>query len=92
MKPKKKKWAKNFFNYCGITYFDLNKLLEAKQEDDFKEFRNTIISDSLHESIPNFTGQSSDRDCKFIWPNKLLPVQQIINKFHRLTNVFITYK
>ena len=58
MKPKKKKWEKNFFNYCGITYFDLNKLLEAKQEDDFKEFRNTIISDSLHESIPNFTGQS----------------------------------
>ena len=45
----------------------------------------TKVSDTLQDS-------RSDRVWKYTWPKKILRVWQNINKFHRLTNVFITYK
>ena len=33
----REKMRKRLFDYCGHTYFDLNMLFDAKQEDNFKE-------------------------------------------------------
>ena len=35
---------RNIFDCCGIANFGLNMLLDAKKEEDFKEWRNTILS------------------------------------------------
>ena len=43
----KKKFSrvrKRIFVCCGIANFGLNMLLDAKQEDDFKDWRNMILS------------------------------------------------
>ena len=35
---------KRIFCRCGIAIFGLNMLLDTKKEEDFKEWRNTILS------------------------------------------------
>ena len=35
---------KRIFDSCGIANFGLNMLLDVKKEEDFKEWRNTILS------------------------------------------------
>ena len=36
---------KRLFDICGIIHLDLNMLLDAKKEDEFKEWRDTILSE-----------------------------------------------
>ena len=40
----REKMRKGIFDCCGIANFGLNMLLDAKQEDDFKDWRNMILS------------------------------------------------
>ena len=40
----RQKMRKRIFDFSGIANFDLNMLLDAKQDDQFKEWRNTILS------------------------------------------------
>ena len=40
----REKMRKRIFDCCGIANFGLNMLLDAKQEDDFKDWRNMILS------------------------------------------------
>ena len=35
---------KRIFDLCGISVFDLNMLLDMKPEDEFKDWRDTILS------------------------------------------------
>ena len=39
----REKMRKRLFACCGILHLDVNMLLEAKQEDDFKEWRDCIL-------------------------------------------------
>ena len=36
---------KRLFDICGIIHLDLNMLLDAKKEDEFKDWRDTILSE-----------------------------------------------
>ena len=36
---------KRFFETCGITYLDLNFLLDAKKDDESKDWRSFILSE-----------------------------------------------
>ena len=40
----REKMRKKIFDFCGIANFDENMLLDAKQNDQFKEWRNTILA------------------------------------------------
>lgn len=39
---------KRLFDNCGITHMDLNVLLDAKHDDEFKDWRNYILSELEH--------------------------------------------
>ena len=41
----REKMRRRLFDCCGIIHLDINILLDAKQEDDFKEWRSLIISE-----------------------------------------------
>ena len=36
---------KRLFDICGIIHLDLNMLLDVKKEDEFKDWRDTILSE-----------------------------------------------
>ena len=62
---------KRLFDICGIIHLDLNMLLDVKKEDEFKDWRDTILSE-----LESYVGQRhiilSPIDAHYKWPqNKI---------------------
>ena len=72
------KMRKRLFDYCGITHFDLNMLLDAKQEDDFKEWRKTIISEL--ETYVVETRRFATRKSCLIGPPRTTKYRELVSK------------